>query len=136
RRVGDGLLGVGDRRIVDDRRLLAAAGFDVTVDRVVAGVADAVGEPVAVDAGARIEHRLRLHDPVDLGRGVAPETVRIALPASIVFLIPAVFRSLRFSPAAIVARRMRFASLWHKPRHCALYASRPFPRSAGLPWIF
>ena len=41
--VGEGLLGVGDGRIVDQRRLVAAAGGDVAVERVVAGVADAAG---------------------------------------------------------------------------------------------
>ena len=49
----------GERRVVDDRRLLAAPGIDMAVDRVEAGVADAAGEPAAVDAGVRIEHGLR-----------------------------------------------------------------------------
>ena len=49
--VGEGLLGVGDGRIVDQRGLVVAAGEHVAVERVVAGVADAAGEPAAVDAG-------------------------------------------------------------------------------------
>ena len=60
--VGEGLLGIGDWGIVDQRRLVVAAGGDVAVERVVAGVADAAGEPAAVDAGVLVEYLLRLLD--------------------------------------------------------------------------
>ena len=49
--IGDGAFLPGERRVVDDRRLLAAPGIDMAVDRVEAGVADAADEPAAVDAG-------------------------------------------------------------------------------------
>ena len=57
--------------------------IDVAVDRVVAGVADAVGKPAAVDAGVGIEHGLGLLDPVDGVRRLAPESGRVALPARV-----------------------------------------------------
>jgi hypothetical protein len=61
----------------------------MAIDRVPAGVADTVGEPAAVDAGRGIEHRLRPFDPVDVGRGLAPKALGIALPARINLVIAA-----------------------------------------------
>ena len=87
--IGDAALYAGERRIVDDRRLLAAPGIDVAVDGVEAGVADAVGEPAAVDARLRIEHRFRLFKPVDVGRRLAPKALRIALPARVDLVVAA-----------------------------------------------
>jgi len=46
--IGDRELLPSERRIVDDRGLLAAPGENVAVDRVPAGVADAVPERGAV----------------------------------------------------------------------------------------
>ena len=87
--IGERALLPGQRRIVDDRRLLAAALHHVAVDRVPAGVADAADEPAPVDAGIGIEHPLRWLDPVDLLRGFAPKTLRVALPAGIDLVIAA-----------------------------------------------
>src|SRR5262249_5469740 len=87
--IGDRALLPGERRIVDDRRLLAASGEDVAVDRVPAGVADAVREPAPVHAGLGIEHLLGRLDPVDLGRRFAPESLRVALPARIDLVVAA-----------------------------------------------
>ena len=69
--------GAGGRRIVDQRQLVGAAAFDVAVERVVAGVDDAVGEPAAVDALAAVERLGRRLDPVDLARRLAPESLGI-----------------------------------------------------------
>src|SRR5262249_7413883 len=79
----------GDRGIVDQRRLVVAAGQHVAVERVVACVASGAGEPAAVDAGAFVEDLFRLLVPVDLGRGLAPESLRVALPARVGVVIPA-----------------------------------------------
>src|ERR1700690_2145594 len=87
--ISDGPLHAGERRIVNDRGLFAAPGIDMAVDRVEAGVADPVRKPAAVDAGVRIEHGLRLLEPVDVGRRLAPKTERIALPARVDLVIAA-----------------------------------------------
>ncbi len=68
--VGDGTDGVGDRRVVDDGGLIAAAVRDMAVDRVVADVELAVGEP-AIDRRIRIVDGLRrFGDPVDVVPGL------------------------------------------------------------------
>ena len=87
--VGDGAFDAGERRIVDDGRLFAAPGIDVAVDGIEAGVADAAGEPAAVNPGLRVERRLRLLEPVDVGGRFAPKALRIALPAGVDLVIPA-----------------------------------------------
>src|ERR1700733_1379834 len=87
--IGNSKLGAGERGIVNDGRLLAAAGIDVAIDSVEAGVTDAVGKPAAVNASFRVEHRFRLFDPVDSGRRFAPKALRIALPARIDLVISA-----------------------------------------------
>ena len=51
--IGDAPLRMRDRAVVIDRRLVAAAGGDMAVDGVEAGVQRRVGEPAAVDAGLR-----------------------------------------------------------------------------------
>ena len=86
--VGEGLLGVGDRRIVDQRGLVVARG-DVAVERVVAGVDHAAGEPAAVEALRLVEDLLRLLDPVDGVRRLAPEAFRVALPVRIDVVVAA-----------------------------------------------
>ena len=61
--VGVGALRAGHRRVVDQRGLVAAAAFDVAVQRVGAGVQLAVGEP-AVERRVRVvEDLLRLPGP-------------------------------------------------------------------------
>src|SRR5207342_338405 len=85
--IGERALLASQRRIVNDRRLLAAALHHVTVDRVPAGVADAADKPAPVDASIRIEHLLRRLDPVDPLRGFAPKTLRVALPTGIDLVI-------------------------------------------------
>ena len=87
--VGDRALLGGERGIVDDRRLLAAALHHMPIDRVPAGVADAPGEPATVNPGGGIEHLLRRLDPVYGLRGLGPKALGIALPAPIDLVIAA-----------------------------------------------
>ena len=87
--VRDGDLLLRQRRIVDDRRLRAAPGLHVTIDRVPAGVADAAHEPAPVHAGRWIEYLLGRLDPVDGLRGLAPEALRVALAAGVDLVIAA-----------------------------------------------
>ena len=87
--IGERALLPGQRRIVNDRQLLAATLPHVAVDGVPTGVADAADEPAPVDAGIRVEHPLCRLDPVDLLRGFAPKPLRVVLPASIDLVIVA-----------------------------------------------
>jgi hypothetical protein len=72
RQPGDG---VGDRAVVDERRLLASAGQDMPVDRVEAGVELGVGEPAVQRGIDVIEHAVRRLCPVDAGSGVGTARV-------------------------------------------------------------
>ena len=68
----------GDGTVVNDCRLVAAAGFDVAVDGVVAGVELAPREPAIEGRIAGVQHLVPAPGPVDvLGRG-GPEGVGIA----------------------------------------------------------
>src|SRR5262249_44636830 len=87
--IGDDALGAGERRVVDQRRLRGAPALDMAIDRVPAGVDDAVRQPAAIDAGLRVEDSLRGLVPVDLARGLAPEGLRVTLPAGIDVVIAA-----------------------------------------------
>ncbi len=69
--------GVGDRAVVDQRRLLSSTGKDVPVDRVEASVQPGVGKPVVQRGVSVIEHAVWRLRPVDAGGGVGPETARI-----------------------------------------------------------
>ena len=103
--VSEGLLGVGDGGIVDQRGLLPAPARDVAVDRVVAGVADGAGKPAAVDAGGGVEDAFGLLDPVDLGRRLAPEHLRAALPMRVNVVIAARSRVHGLKPPDFVLGR-------------------------------
>ena len=108
--VGVGLHRVGDGGIVDQRRLVVAAGKHVAVERVVAGVAGGADEPAAVDAGVLVEDLLRLLVPVDAGGGLGPEHLGGALPVRVDVVIAAgagVHRPLPFVFGPIVERRRR-----------------------------
>ena len=75
--VGEGCGGVGDGRVVDERELVGAAVLDVPVERVVARVQPAAGEPAEERCARVVERaRRRLH-PVDRGRSFRPEAFRI-----------------------------------------------------------
>ena len=87
--VGEALHLAGDGGIVDQRRLVIAPGGDVAVERVVAGVATAAGEPAPVNTGMAIEDLLGPLVPVDGRRRLAPEHLRVALPMRIDVVIAA-----------------------------------------------
>ena len=87
--IGERALLASQRRIVNDRRLFAAALHYMAVDRVPARIADTADEPAPVDAGIGIEHLLRRLDPVDLLRGFTPKTLRVVLAAGIDLVVAA-----------------------------------------------
>jgi hypothetical protein len=87
--IAEGALHPGERGVVDQRRLIAAPGRHVPVDRVMAGVAGRTHEPAAVDAGARIEHALGRLIPVDGARGLTPKAFRVALRAGVDVVVAA-----------------------------------------------
>ncbi len=67
--VGDHFAVTGGGTFVDDRRVVPAPRLDVAVDRVVAGVAHAVGEPAVEGRPARVQGLGRRFEPVHrLGR--------------------------------------------------------------------
>ncbi|MGY3406326.1 hypothetical protein ACVWZV_002439 [Bradyrhizobium sp. GM5.1] len=75
------------RRIMDQRDLVGAAAFDLTVKRVVAGVDDATAEPAAVDALRGIEDLFRWLDPVDLLGHLGPKALGVSQRARINLVI-------------------------------------------------
>ena len=75
--VGDDVLGAGDRAVVDDGGLLAAAGDDVAVDGVPAGVHLRVGEPFVKGRAVGVQRAGGLRHPVDAAGGGQPEPLRV-----------------------------------------------------------
>jgi hypothetical protein len=75
--VGIGTAGAGERAVVDQRRLLAPAGVDVPVHRVVAGVQLPVREPAVERLPVAVEDPRRRPRPVDGRGGRGPEAVRV-----------------------------------------------------------
>jgi hypothetical protein len=76
--VGETLLGAGDGRIVDQRRLLGTATFHMAVERIVAGVELAPGEPAVERRLAVVEHLVPAPGPVDRRGLLGPETLGVA----------------------------------------------------------
>ena len=77
--IGHGRRVAGDRRVIDDRLLLAAPGRDMTVDGIVAGVHLAIGKP-AMKRGLRgIQSLGRRLVPVDGLGSLHPECLDIRL---------------------------------------------------------
>ena len=74
--IGIGSDRVGDRAVVDQRGLLAAALLDVAVERVPAGVEHAALEPAVERRVGVVEHPVPLHGPVDVGGRGAPRSRR------------------------------------------------------------
>src|SRR5262245_53187040 len=107
--VGKSLYRIRDGRIVDQRRLVVATGKDVTVDRVVAGIADGAGVPAPIDAGILVEDLFRLLVPVNLRCGLSPECLRVTLPSGINLVITAAAGVHSFLPAAILLVSRSFA---------------------------
>jgi hypothetical protein len=96
--IGEALLRAGDRRIVDQRRLLGAAAIDVAVERVVAGIELAALEPAVERRIGRIEHLVPALRPVDRLGLLGPESLRV-------------FQRARMQRAVDVARRHRLRPL-------------------------
>ena len=69
-----GALRAGDRRVVDQGRLLGAAAVDVAVQRVAAGVQLAVGKPPVERWIGVVEDALRFAGPRHRPRGVGPKS--------------------------------------------------------------
>src|SRR5207248_432203 len=123
--VADRALLPRQRRIVNDRGLLAAPAYDVAIDRVPAGVANRAGKPAAIHSGVRIEHLLGRLDPIDLFCRLRPKPLRIALPARVDVVITArlgihgALSSTITAVADILKRRPGFASHgWLARRSC------------------
>ena len=106
-RIRNRALRAGDGAVVDDRRLPGPAAGHMPVDRVVAGIDDAAGEPAAIDAGLRVEHPIGGLDPVDALGGVGPETLRVGLPAGVDLVIAASLRRPRLCLHGVSPLRLR-----------------------------
>ncbi len=81
--IGVAALDAGHGTVVDQRRLITAATLDMPVERVVAGVQPAAGEPAVDGSLALVQGGVGWLDPLDRGRPLHPEPVRIVLPAAI-----------------------------------------------------
>ncbi len=79
----------GQRRIVDQRHLVAAPTSDMAVERVVAGVDHGAGEPAPILAHGGIEHLFRRLDPVDFARRLGPKALGIGQRTGMDLVIPA-----------------------------------------------
>ena len=85
-----GQLGVGEahdlaghRAVPDQRRLRAAAGGDVAIQAVVAGVQHGAGEPAAKGAGRGVEQRVPALVPGDALGGFRPPGLAVAGPCAV-----------------------------------------------------
>ncbi len=81
--VGDALLQMRHRAVVDDRQLVAAAGQDMAVNGVPAGVGNPVGEPFVQGRAVGVQRARGALDPVDCARGIHPEPLGIGLPPAV-----------------------------------------------------
>jgi hypothetical protein len=79
----------GDRRVVHESGLVAVASVDVAVQRVVADVQLAVGEPAEERWARRVQRPARGPVPVDGLRGLQPERLRIVEAGPPLRLVPA-----------------------------------------------
>ena len=115
--IGGRALGRGDRAVVIERDLIAAAGLDMPVERIEAGVQARVGEPAAVDASLWVENALRRLDPGDVPRRLRPEGLRIGAPAIIGLPIAAGHRFAPFrrrTPARFDRARTVAPGAWER----------------------
>jgi hypothetical protein len=78
--IGDFGFAVRDRAVVNDCRLRTAPCFNMPVDSVVTGVANAVGEPGGQRCTRVVQYLGWRFDPVDGFRRLGPESLRVFLP--------------------------------------------------------
>jgi hypothetical protein len=134
--VGDRALRLGNRAVVDDGGLLAAAGGDVAVDGVVASVEHATIEPLVEGRLVRTEHTPPGLDPVDEPSHLPPESLRLHERAPVELLIaahvpalPAFVAAPRYGSVRAAQRRQTGAAT---PRRLA-QGSRIRPMYSQLP---
>ena len=77
--IGDGALRMGDGAVMDDRRLVAAPGQHMPVDRVPAGVHHRIGKPLIQGRAICPKGAGRRRDPVNARGGLHPVPFRILL---------------------------------------------------------
>ena len=75
--IGEFALRSGDRAVVDQRKLVGPAAFDMAVHGVVAGVAFRPDEPAVEGWVAAIQHLFPRLVPVQAGGGLAPEALGV-----------------------------------------------------------
>jgi hypothetical protein len=85
--IGIAGLAIGDRRVVDEGELIAAAGFDVRVEREVAGVEFAAGEPAVAAVLVLAQDGLGRLEPIELLRLPTRELLGILDRGPILFSI-------------------------------------------------
>ena len=143
RRVGEGPDLPGHRAVVDQRRLPAAAGGDVAVERIVAGVQPPAREPAAVDAERGVEGANRGAVPVDAARRFRPVGGGVAAPRRVDLVVALAAPHGAFLPSRSVAgsrrrrkprRKRRRGSLPGALRAAAPPSGRRGVRSARAPW--
>ena len=80
--IGEALLGTGDRRIVDQRRLVGPvvswSTVHMPVERIVAGIELAAGKPAIEGRVGRVEHLVPALRPIDRRGLLGPEPLGIA----------------------------------------------------------
>src|SRR5205085_8005193 len=73
----------------DERELLSPALVDVAIERVLAGVQLAAGEPAVEGFPGAVEHAVPLLPPADAGGDAGPETLRIGQRPAVGLLVDA-----------------------------------------------
>ena len=109
------------RAVVDQGNLLAAPAVNMSINSIVAGVADAIREPAAIDASTCIKNHLWCFEPINGARCIAPKSQRIALAVRIKRCI---------APGVRMRLRMWLNSLFCYD-HCVT-SDDVFPESIGL----
>ena len=87
RTIGERLLGLRYRAIVDERVCRAASRVHVPVEAIVSRVAKGPRKPAAVLSGVRVEHFVVRLCPMDGVGGIGPERFGIGLPALVDFTV-------------------------------------------------
>src|SRR2546426_641701 len=116
REAGDRL---SDGAVVDESRLVAAAGRHVPIEGVIARVDDATREPAIVRRPRSVEHPVPTPVPVDAVSGLRPEPFGLVAPPRIHLVLRAGHRS--HAPGnRVSARRRDFVQVLHVRAHCTV----------------